>query len=33
MDRYLRLYFGVPEARAALVGADFPTALGTHVQS
>ena len=32
MDRYLRLYFGVPEVRAALVGTDYLPSLGTHVQ-
>jgi len=33
MDRYLRLYFGVPAVRAALVqGASLPS-LGIHVQS
>ena len=33
MDRYLRLYFGVPEVRAALVsGASLPS-LGIHVQA
>jgi putative zinc finger/helix-turn-helix YgiT family protein len=33
MDALLRLYFGVPEVRAALVGADFLPSLGTHLQS
>jgi len=33
MDRYLRVYFGVPEVRAALVGSDFLPSLGTHVQA
>ena len=32
MDRYLRVYFGVPAARAALVGQFGPTRLGTHVE-
>ena len=33
MDRYLRLYFGVPAARAALVRqADMPS-LGTNVET
>jgi putative zinc finger/helix-turn-helix YgiT family protein len=33
MDRFMRLFFSVPEARAALVGADILPSLGTHVQS
>lgn len=33
MDGLLRLYFGVPEVRAALVGSAFLPSLGTHVQS
>ena len=33
MDRYLRLYFGVPEVRAALVSGTSLTSLGIHVQS
>ena len=31
MDRYLRLYFGVPEARAALVSEPSLPSLGVHV--
>src|SRR3972149_3200680 len=33
MDRYLRLYFGVPAARAALISSSEVPSLGTHVQS
>jgi putative zinc finger/helix-turn-helix YgiT family protein len=33
MDRYLRLYFGVPEVRAALVSETSLPSLGSHVQS
>jgi putative zinc finger/helix-turn-helix YgiT family protein len=33
MDRYLRLYFGVPQVRAALVGSASLPSLGTHVQA
>ena len=33
MDRFMRLFFSVPEARAALVGAAFLPSLGTLVQS
>jgi putative zinc finger/helix-turn-helix YgiT family protein len=32
MDRYLRLYFGVPEVRAALVSPATLPSLGVHVQ-
>lgn len=33
MDRYLRVYFGVPAARAALVGASGSSAMGTRVET
>jgi putative zinc finger/helix-turn-helix YgiT family protein len=33
MDRYLRLYFGVPAARAALVDAAALPTMGTQVES
>ncbi len=33
MDRYLRVYFGVPAARAALVGQPDASNLGTHVET
>ena len=33
MDRFMRLFFSVPEARAALVGSALLPSLGTHVQS
>lgn len=32
MDRYLRVYFGVPAARAALVGESGTSQLGVHVE-
>jgi hypothetical protein len=32
MDRYLRVYFSVPAARAALAKPSVVTALGTHVE-
>jgi putative zinc finger/helix-turn-helix YgiT family protein len=33
MDRYLRVYFGVPAARAALVGEAGSPGLGVHVET
>ena len=33
MDRYLRVYFGVPAARAALVGQVGTSHLGSHVET
>lgn len=33
MDRYLRVYFGVPAARAALVGEPGISQLGVHVET
>lgn len=33
MDRYLRVYFGVPAVRAALEGDDAPACLGVEVRS
>ena len=33
MDRYLRVYFGVPAARAALVGQSGSSQLGLHVET
>ena len=33
MDRYLRVYFGVPAARAALVGKSGTSHLGIHVET
>ena len=33
MDRYLRVYFGVPAARAALVEQSGASDLGTHVET
>ncbi|MCX7428389.1 MAG: type II toxin-antitoxin system MqsA family antitoxin [Planctomycetia bacterium] len=33
MDRYLRVYFGVPAARTALVGESGTSRLGVHVET
>ena len=33
MDRYLRVYFGVPAARAALVQQSGTSHLGVHVET
>jgi putative zinc finger/helix-turn-helix YgiT family protein len=33
MDRYLRLYFGVPAARSALIGSSATPSLGAHVEA
>ncbi len=33
MDRYLRIYFGVPAARAALLAAAESSRLGTYVET
>jgi putative zinc finger/helix-turn-helix YgiT family protein len=33
MDGLLRLYFGIPEVRAALIGSAFSPTIGTHVQN
>jgi len=33
MDRYLRVYFGVPAARAALVGQSGASSFGIHVET
>ena len=33
MDRYLRIYFGVPAARSALIDSSEMPSLGAHVQS
>ena len=33
MDRYLRVYFGVPAARAALVGESGGSQLGSQVET
>jgi putative zinc finger/helix-turn-helix YgiT family protein len=33
MDRYLRVYFAVPAARAALLSAPSPLSLGAHVET
>ena len=33
MDRYLRVYFGVPAARAALLKESAAATLGTHVEA
>ncbi len=33
MDRYLRVYFGVPAARAALTQETSIPSLGTHVEA